>query len=69
VDTRQIDADSIEAACLAEVQTMKVAANVPETARLCLGHILRAILANRSGQYPISSFVKPHSLPEIYAAP
>lgn len=49
VNTRQIDTESIEAACLAEVETVKTAANVPESARLCLGAMLRAIMANRIG--------------------
>lgn len=47
VNTRQIDTDSIEAACLTEVQTIKTASNVPESARLCLGAMLRTIMAHR----------------------
>ncbi len=50
MNTRQIDTESIEAACLAEVETVKTAANVPESARLCLGAMLRAIMANRIGE-------------------
>lgn len=49
VNTRQVDAESIEAACLADVETVKTAANVPESARLCLGHVLRSIMAFRNG--------------------
>jgi hypothetical protein len=46
---------------------VKTAANVPETARLCLGHILRAILANRNGQYLfIVPYVKISSPPESW---
>lgn len=47
IHTRQIDTDSIEAACLAEVQTVRTASNVPESARLCLGAMLRTIMAYR----------------------
>jgi hypothetical protein len=57
VNTRQIDTESIEAACLAEVETVKTAANVPESARLCLGAMLRAIMANRIGQLDLPPFI------------
>lgn len=57
VNTRQIDTDSIEAVCLAEVETVKTAANVPESARLCLGAMLRAIMAHRNG-WCILGFVR-----------
>lgn len=50
VNTRQIDTESIQAACLAEVETVKTASNVPESARLCLGAMLRAVMASRNGQ-------------------
>jgi hypothetical protein len=51
VNTRQIDTDSIEDACLAEVEAVKTAANVPESARLCLGAMLRAIMSSRNGRF------------------
>lgn len=44
---RQIDTDSIEAACLSEVQALKTASNVPESAKLCLGAMLRSIMTVR----------------------
>lgn len=46
--SRQIDVESVEAACMAEIQTVKTASNVPESARLCLGAMLRAIMAHRN---------------------
>jgi hypothetical protein len=51
VETREIDMESIQAACLAEVETVKTASNAPESARLCLGAMLRAIIANRNGEF------------------
>lgn len=51
VNMRQIDTNSIEDACLAEVETFRTAANVPESAKLCLGAMLRAIMANRNGKH------------------
>lgn len=47
-NTRQIDVESMEAACLSCVEAVKTAANVPESARLCLSTMLRAIMANRN---------------------
>jgi GTPase SAR1 family protein len=47
---RQISVDSMEEACQACVEAVKTASNVPETARLCLSSMLRAIMANRAGQ-------------------
>ncbi|KAH8590271.1 ras guanine nucleotide exchange factor domain-containing protein [Bisporella sp. PMI_857] len=49
-NTRQIDVESMEAACLSCVEAFKTAANVPESARLCLSSILRAIMANRNSK-------------------
>jgi GTPase SAR1 family protein len=54
-NTRQIDVESMESACLTCVEAVKTAANVPESARLCLSSMLRAIMANRNGSsYTIS---------------
>jgi hypothetical protein len=53
-NTRQIDVESMEAACLSCVEAVKTAANVPESARLCLSSMLRAIMKNRNGQSIIS---------------
>ncbi|KUJ18233.1 ras GEF [Mollisia scopiformis] len=47
-NTRQIDVESMESACLSCVEAVKTAANVPETARLCLSSMLRAVMTNRS---------------------
>ncbi|KAF7873945.1 hypothetical protein EAF04_002617 [Stromatinia cepivora] len=46
--TRQLSVDSVETACMSCVETVKTAANVPESARLCLSSMLRAVMANRS---------------------
>jgi hypothetical protein len=51
-NTRQINVDSMEAACLSCVEAVKFASNVPESARLCLSSMLRAIMAYRTGQFP-----------------
>jgi len=51
VETREVDTESIQAASLAEVETVKTASNAPESARLCLGAMLRAIIANRNGKF------------------
>lgn len=50
-NTRQIDVESMEAACLSCVEALKCAGNVPESARLCLASMLRAIMAKRNGQF------------------
>ncbi|KAI9738548.1 MAG: hypothetical protein M1818_005445 [Claussenomyces sp. TS43310] len=47
VNTRQIDTNSIEAACLAEVETFRTASNVPESARNPLGAMLQTVMSNR----------------------
>lgn len=44
---RQIDIQQMEAACAASVKTVRTAENVPESARLCLSSILKAVLAHR----------------------
>jgi hypothetical protein len=49
-NTRQINVDNVEAACLSAVEAVKFASNVPESARLCLSSMLRAIMMNRNGQ-------------------
>lgn len=49
-NTRQIDVESMEAACSSCVEAVKFASNVPESARLCLSSMLRAIMLNRNGQ-------------------
>ena len=48
-NTRQIDVESMEAACVSCVEAVKTASNVPESARLCLSSMLRAVMANRNG--------------------
>lgn len=47
-NTRQIDVESMETACLSSVEAVKTASNVPESARLCLSTMLRAIMTNRN---------------------
>jgi hypothetical protein len=49
-NTRQIDVESMEAACLSCVEAVKFASNVPESARLCLSSMLRAVMMNRNGK-------------------
>ncbi|KAL3417775.1 RasGEF domain-containing protein [Phlyctema vagabunda] len=49
-NTRQIDVESMESACLSCVEAFKTAANAPESARRCLSSILKAVMANKSGQ-------------------
>ena len=50
-NTRQIKVESMEEACHTCVEAVKTASNVPETARLCLSSMLRAIMSHRAGQY------------------
>lgn len=57
-NTRQIDVESMESACLSCVEAVKFASNVPESARLCLSSMLRAIMANRNGQCDVISFCR-----------
>lgn len=47
-NTRQINVESMEQACMSCVEAVKTAANVPETARLCLSSMLRAVMTNRN---------------------
>lgn len=59
-NARQIDVESMEAACLSCVEAVKFASNVPESARLCLSSMLRAIMAYRTGQFtPTLTQMKP----------
>jgi hypothetical protein len=59
-NTRQINVESMELACHSCIEAVKTAANVPESARLCLSSMLRAIMMNRNGKsifiYTSSSF-------------
>jgi hypothetical protein len=47
-NTRQLNVESIEAACMSCVEAVKTASNVPESARLCLSSMLRAVMASRN---------------------
>ncbi|KAE8452836.1 hypothetical protein EG329_013108 [Mollisiaceae sp. DMI_Dod_QoI] len=49
-NTRQIDVESMEQACMSCVEAVKTAANVPETARQCLSSMLRAVMTNRNAE-------------------
>ncbi|CZT08758.1 related to aimless RasGEF (aleA) [Rhynchosporium graminicola] len=62
-NTRQIDVENMEAACSSCVEAVKTAENVPESARLCLSSMLRAVMANRTGPSSVSS--QNLHLPEI----
>jgi hypothetical protein len=53
-NARQIDVASMESACLSCVEAVKTASNVPESARLCLSSMLRAIMAYRNGRSRLS---------------
>lgn len=53
-NTRQIDVESMESACLSSVEAVKTAANVPETARSCLSSMLKAIMVSRNGKLEAS---------------
>ncbi|KAG4431249.1 hypothetical protein IFR05_013271 [Cadophora sp. M221] len=61
-----IDVDNMESACVACVEAVKTAENVPESARLCLSSMLRAIMTNRNGQLSASS--QPTSTAEVQGA-
>lgn len=54
--TRQLNVESVETACMSCVETVKTAANVPESARLCLSSMLRAVMATRSNNNSNSEF-------------
>lgn len=47
-NTRQVDVETMEEDCAACVEAVKTASNVPESARMCLSSILRAIMAYRN---------------------
>ncbi|KAL2073378.1 hypothetical protein VTL71DRAFT_10702 [Oculimacula yallundae] len=49
-NTRQVDVENMEAAFSACVEAVKTAESVPESARLCLSSMLRAVMAHRNGQ-------------------
>ena len=56
-NTRQIDVTSMEAACGPSCfDVVKTAGNVPESARLCLSAMLRAVMAHRNCKcsFPLS---------------
>lgn len=55
-NSRQIDVESMEAACPSCIKVVKTAENVPESSRLCLSAMLRVIVANRHCQYFLFSF-------------
>ena len=65
-NTRQIDVESMESACLSCVEAVKFASNVPESARLCLSSMLRAIMSKRSGQYNVISSCYQSLLRDFY---
>ena len=50
-NARQINVDSMEEACSSCVDAVKTASNVPETARLSLSSMLRAIMTHRAGLF------------------
>ncbi|TVY14827.1 Ras guanine nucleotide exchange factor A [Lachnellula arida] len=50
-NTRQLDVENMEALCVSCVEAVKTAENVPESARLGLSSILRAIMSKRNGYY------------------
>ena len=49
-NTRQVSVENMEDACSSCVEAVKTASNVPESARLCLSSMLKAIMASRNGQ-------------------
>lgn len=50
-NTRQVNVESMEEECAACVEAVKTAANVPESARMCLSVVLRAIMAHRNSEF------------------
>lgn len=62
--TRQLSVDSVETACMSCVETVKTAANVPESARLCLSSMLRAVMASRSNNNNSSNKDTPSIQPQ-----
>jgi len=57
-NTRQVSVESMADTCSACVEAVKTASNVPESARLCLSSMLKAIMASRNGQF--------HTIPQEY---
>ncbi|KAA8565313.1 hypothetical protein EYC84_011035 [Monilinia fructicola] len=55
---RQLNVESVETACMSCVETVKTAANVPESARLCLSTMLRAVMTNRSNSNKDTTFIQ-----------
>ncbi|KAH8818259.1 ras guanine nucleotide exchange factor domain-containing protein [Hyaloscypha sp. PMI_1271] len=47
-NTRQVSVETMEDACSSCVEAVKTASNVPESARLCLSSMLKAIMASRN---------------------
>ncbi|KAH8811818.1 ras guanine nucleotide exchange factor domain-containing protein [Xylogone sp. PMI_703] len=47
-NARQINVENMEAACSSAVEAVKFASNVPESARMCLSSMLRAIMTRRN---------------------
>ncbi|CAG8971227.1 hypothetical protein HYALB_00001391 [Hymenoscyphus albidus] len=54
-NTRQINVESMEAACHSCVEALKTAATVPESARLCLASMLKAIMEKRNAPADVSA--------------
>jgi hypothetical protein len=48
-NTRQVSVETMEDTCSSCVEAVKTASNVPESARLCLSSMLKAIMASRNG--------------------
>jgi hypothetical protein len=49
-NARQVSVENMEDTCSSCVEAVKTASNVPESARLCLSSMLKAIMASRNGQ-------------------
>ena len=50
-NARQVDVEGMEDVCKGCDEHVRTASNVPESARLCLSSILKAIMARRNGQF------------------
>ena len=62
-NTRQINVENMEAACVSAVEAVKIASNVPESARQCFSSMLRAIMLNRNGgSVALLAVVSQHSV-------
>lgn len=46
--TRQVNVEEFEAECDSYVEAIKTSSNVPESARMCLSSVLRAVMAQRN---------------------